>query len=145
MYTLMRKTELADNRTLKQKIKQKPLQKRQYITKPDANQINLAVVNWKGHTYLGFLLGIWMLFTLVTCFGYKNFACRNNLAIPVIRIIYIWRKLPFLYLYKLISILSTLKVFMESEYVWMWGKNRCDLFIVNRPIFIKLDTIFFLS
>lgn len=45
MYTLMRKTELADNRTLKQKIKQKPLQKRQYTTKPDANQINLAVVN----------------------------------------------------------------------------------------------------
>lgn len=103
MYTLMRKTELADNRTLKQKIKQKPLQKRQYITKPDANQINLAVVNWKWHTYLGFLLGLWMLFTLVTCFGYRNFACRNNLAIPVIRIIYIWRKLPFLYLYKLIS------------------------------------------
>lgn len=103
MYTLMRKTELADNRTLKQKIKQKPLQKRQCITKPDANQINLAVVNWKWHTYLGFLLGIWMLFTLVTCFGYRNFACRNNLAIPVIRIIYIWRKLLFLYLYKLIS------------------------------------------
>lgn len=45
MYTLMRKTELADNRTLKQKIKQKSLQKRQCITKPDANQINLAVVN----------------------------------------------------------------------------------------------------
>lgn len=85
MYTLMRKTELADNRTLKQKIKQKPLQKRQYqMQKPNkSSRCQLKM------TYI-FRFSTWNLNAIhfSHLFWIHEF-CRNNLAIPVIRIIYI--------------------------------------------------------